>query len=110
MNKDDCRLSINGWFHSKTVPTYKPLEYAIPNYGLFSNKSTTPIEIDIDLDVWINSDYLNEDTTTYIQKHIEEESEISLHNYFKEEAFRDILENIRSDGKDLYLILLTCKN
>lgn len=92
-----CRLSINGWFHTKTSPVFKTPHY-YPLEGLFSNIELKAKEVDIDLESWINEDYLEMGAISLIQKQIEENSEISLKHFFKEESFREILEILQSKG------------
>lgn len=93
----DCRLSINGWFHTKTprifqTPLYQPL------HGLFSTNEFKAKEVDIELESWINEDYLEVEAINLIQKQIEENSEISLKNFFKDESFREISQILQSKG------------
>ncbi|KAF2899753.1 hypothetical protein ILUMI_02531 [Ignelater luminosus] len=104
LNKNDCRMSINGWFHTKVPPVFNVPPYVPSNFGLFSNTSTKPQELDLDLESWINPEYLDSETAHYIQEHIEEHSEISLHNYFKEEAFQEVLNDLQHHNVNWTLI------
>lgn len=100
----DCRLSINGWFHTKTPPVFKTPLYQ-PSDGLFSKNEFKAKEVDIELESWINEDYLEVEAINLIQKQIEENSEISLKNFFKEESFREISQILQSKGMiSFYLV------
>ncbi|CAG9763902.1 unnamed protein product [Ceutorhynchus assimilis] len=86
------RLSINGWFHTKSpekfeAPLYKP-------QGLFADTYSSPKTIDIDLKSWINIDYLSPKSIQLIQNHVEENSEISLKNFLKLEPFQAIIAQL----------------
>ncbi|XP_018577996.1 prolyl 3-hydroxylase OGFOD1 isoform X2 [Anoplophora glabripennis] len=96
---NNCRLSINGWFHTKyppifQTPPYKPLEN-----GLYSKNFIKAKDVDIELVSWINEDYLEMKAVKLIQKHIEENSEISLRNFFKKESFNEIVQSL--NNKDI---------
>lgn len=93
----DCRLSINGWFHTKTPPVFETPPYQ-PTDGLFSKIEFKAKEVDIELESWINEDYLEVGAINLIQKQIEENSEISLKNFFKDESFREVLRILQSKG------------
>lgn len=93
----DCRLSINGWFHTKTPPIFQTPLYQ-PLDGLFSRNKFKAKEVDIELESWINEDYLEVEAINVIQKQIEENSEISLKNFFKDESFREISQILQSKG------------
>lgn len=96
----DSRLSINGWFHTKTPPVFETPLYNPPE-GLFGKTALKAKEVDIELESWINEDYLEVGAITVIQKQIEDNSEISLDNFFKEESFREILQILQSKGNFL---------
>lgn len=93
--KDHCRLSINGWFHTKTPPVFQTPFYTAPPDGLFGNQRLKPKELDLDLESWIKPDYLDAKNIVYIQKYIEDNSEISLPGYLKKEAFEGVLESLK---------------
>ncbi|KAJ8920215.1 hypothetical protein NQ315_011876 [Exocentrus adspersus] len=97
ISTNNCRLSINGWFHTKDPPIfhspiYKPLEN-----GLYGKNYTTAKEVDIELTSWINDDYLEAKAIKLIQKHIEENSEISLRSFLKKESFNEVLRTLKSE-------------
>ncbi|KAG5870883.1 hypothetical protein JTB14_035751 [Gonioctena quinquepunctata] len=94
---DDCRLSINGWFHTKVPPVFKTPQYNPPESGLYSNRCIKAKEVDIDLESWINEDYLNFKSIKLIQNQIEENSEISLKMFFKNESFGEVLHSLQSE-------------
>lgn len=97
--KNHCRLSINGWFHTKTPPVFQSPFYTAPPGGLFGNQRLKPKELDLDLESWVKLDYLDAKNIVYIQKYIEHNSEISLPGYFKREAFEGVLESLKYEGK-----------
>jgi len=84
------RLSINGWFHTKDPPVFNTPVYNPLEDGLYSKKYTSPKVVDINLESWINNDYLDKSSVQLIQKHIEEHSEISLRDYLKHESFSEV--------------------
>lgn len=91
---EDCRLSINGWFHGKAQVN--------PELPLDTTCHTRPLKakvVDIDLDSWISDEYLNVNAMNVIQRQIEENSEISLKHFFKQESFNEILQTLQSKGK-----------
>lgn len=102
--KNHCRLSINGWFHTKTPPVFQTPFYAAPPGGLFGNQRLGPKELDLDLESWIKPDYLDAKNIVYMQKYIEDNSEISLHGYFKREAFEGVLESLKYQGKQQFVL------
>ncbi|XP_056635786.1 prolyl 3-hydroxylase OGFOD1 [Diorhabda carinulata] len=93
---DDCRLSINGWFHVKSPPVFKQPIYLPLNDGLYSRNYIKAKEVDIDLESWISEEYLNPKSVKLIQRHIEENSEISLRKFFKMECFSEISHTLES--------------
>lgn len=96
--KDDCRMSINGWFHCKNAPVHKSLPKKRPDKGLYSNSFLQAQDVDIDLDTWISSIYLEAEAMAEIQRQIEDNSEISLRKFFNDEPFEEVLSNLRYDG------------
>ncbi|XP_050499772.1 prolyl 3-hydroxylase OGFOD1 isoform X1 [Diabrotica virgifera virgifera] len=93
---DDCRLSINGWFHVKIPPVFKAPIYHPLNDGLYSKNSIKAKEVDIDLVSWLSEDYLNSKSIKIIKKHIQENSEISLRKFFRSECFNEISRTLDS--------------
>ncbi|CAG9856822.1 unnamed protein product [Phyllotreta striolata] len=87
---DDTRLSINGWFHVRIPPTFITPPYSPLENGLYSKNTLKAKDVDIDLDSWVSEDYLDRKTIKMIQKHIEENSEISLRKFLKTECFDEI--------------------
>ncbi|KAF7279201.1 hypothetical protein GWI33_007607 [Rhynchophorus ferrugineus] len=91
-----CRLSINGWFHTKDPPVFHTPPYEpLPN-SLFSDYRTRPNVVDIELESWINDEYLEPKVVKSIQQYIEENSEISLKQFLKVQCFTEILEQLQS--------------
>ncbi|KAJ8928038.1 hypothetical protein NQ314_019450 [Rhamnusium bicolor] len=101
---NDCRLSINGWFHTKIPPTFEMPLYTPLENGLYSKNIIKVKEVDIDLESWINEDYLEVKAIKVIQEYIEVNSEISLRGFFKKESFNEILQTLKSEGNELYCI------
>lgn len=96
---DHCRISINGWFHTKKPEKFKAPMLVPPKAGLFSFKNLSPQAAAISLGDWINSEYLKTDIKKQIQHHIEGESEISLNAFFVDEKFNGLCEVLKNDGK-----------
>lgn len=91
-------MSINGWFHCKNAPIYKTPTRKRPEKGLYSNQMVPAEDIDIDLETWISSIYLEGDAIVEIQRQIEDNSEISLRKFFNEEPLEELLANLQYDG------------
>lgn len=96
--KNDCRMSINGWFHVSTPPVFEIPPFIPPSEGVYGTKAITQQSIDIDLDTWISPYYLNPPAVREIQGQMEEDSEISLRKYFKDEPFNEVLECLQYEG------------
>ncbi|XP_050313295.1 prolyl 3-hydroxylase OGFOD1 [Anthonomus grandis grandis] len=91
------RLSINGWFHTKKPPVFTTPLYVTPSEGLYSQNYLHSKAVDINLESWINDEYLDPKAIRLIQKHVEENSEISLRNFFKKESFQEVSENLQQN-------------
>lgn len=91
-------MTINGWFHCKTPPIYKPPPRKRPETGLYSSQSIAAQNVDIDLEAWISSIYLEGDAIAEIQRQIEDNSEISLRKFFNGEPLDELLSNLQYDG------------
>lgn len=99
LNKDFCRLSINGWFHVEVPPTFDtPLCKEISS-GLYSKEFMLPVNLNFELEAWIKPDYLKQITITFVQHFIQENSEISLKNFFKIDKISEIVNNLKSESK-----------
>ncbi|CAH0555517.1 unnamed protein product [Brassicogethes aeneus] len=92
----DCRLSINGWFHTKIPPVFETPVYDASISAIFGDKYLKSREVDIDLQTWICEDYLETKSVKLIQQHIEENSEISLKHFLKQEPFNEVLKILKS--------------
>lgn len=97
-------MSINGWFHTKISPTFQSPPYKPLENGLYSKSCIKAKEVDIELVSWINEDYLDMKAIKLIQKHIEENSEISLRSFFKKESFNEILQTLKDEGNNKYFL------
>lgn len=91
-------MSINGWFHGNIKKTYETPIYIPPTKGLFSDINLSPVSTDINIEEWISFSYLGADTIGQIQGEIEERSEISLQNYFKEEKYNELIIVLNDTG------------
>ncbi|KAF5298184.1 hypothetical protein FQA39_LY02608 [Lamprigera yunnana] len=96
LNWDDCRMSINGWFHTKTPLVFNTPLYIKPTYGLFCDITMIPHNIDVDLKLWIQPVYLDPENAQHIQKQMEEDSEISLRNFLTDMAWEQMYNVIQS--------------
>ncbi|CAH1773810.1 unnamed protein product [Owenia fusiformis] len=83
------RLSVNGWFHGPNIPRPKrhievprPLEPHIPT------------EEDI-LYEWVNPIYLDINVQSQIQEKFEEDSEIELKEFIKEEKYQQLVQEMK---------------
>lgn len=95
------RLSINGWFHTKAPPVLNaPLYKPLPN-SLYSHDCHHSKLVDIDLATWVKEDYLNSKTIKLIQSYVEENSEISLKEFFRKESFAAVSDSLKSHGESL---------
>lgn len=96
-------MSINGWFH-----TSKPLLHHAPTLrlsqtGLYSNNHIKHQNMEIDLDAWVTPMYLESRSIRQIQTHMENDSEISLRSFFREEFIGVVLKALNYEGKKIYL-------
>lgn len=98
VTKNNCRLTVNGWFHCSKVPKFNVPEYPPPKFGLFGDDTLKPFETGIDLKGWIKENYLQSHIMQQIQQHIEEYSEISLENFFIDSKFQDLVNQLDSTG------------
>lgn len=98
---EDCRLSINGWFHGRI-----PASVELPPEPSCHNSVLKAKVVDIDLESWISDEYLNVNAMNVIQRQIEENSEISLRNFFKHESFNEILQTLQSKGNQILIYVI----
>ncbi|KAJ8932550.1 hypothetical protein NQ318_000702 [Aromia moschata] len=88
---NNCRLSINGWFHTKVPPTFETPPFKPLTNGLYSKNVIKAKEVDIDLESWINEDYLEIKAIKLIQKHIEGKLRNFIKKFFQKRIiYRDI--------------------
>ncbi|XP_045473021.1 prolyl 3-hydroxylase OGFOD1 [Harmonia axyridis] len=100
---EDTRLTINGWFHVRTPPEFQSPHFEYPVSSLLGKTELKPIEKDLLLESWVRESYLNNEDGTLedIQKYIEENSEISLTDFFRKEALDEVeqcLEMVEENG------------
>lgn len=93
---EDTRLTINGWFHVKTAPIFKMPKFVYPENTLFGNRDLQSEDNDLVLESWIRDTYLQKQVTDDIQRSIEEESEISLDNFFNDEIYNEVEEALKT--------------
>lgn len=98
---EHCRYSINGWFHTREENPHTPPVLEPPLNGLFGINFLTPLDYKINLLSWISPDYLHRNSKAEIQRQIEMESEVSLHNFFKKDKYEDLFEAITNNGKSI---------
>lgn len=99
LNKDYCRFSINGWFHVEVPPKFDAPLYKEMSSGLYGKHSILPTDLILELESWIMPDYLKQRTITFVQHHIEENSEISLKNFFRFDKIKEIINNLGNESK-----------
>uniref|UniRef100_A0A3Q3WT08 Uncharacterized protein n=1 Tax=Mola mola TaxID=94237 RepID=A0A3Q3WT08_MOLML len=89
LTPDKCRLSLSGWFHGPSLerpPRY--LEALIPRNPHLPRDESVLLE-------WVNPVYLDISYQEQIQKEFEENSEIQLKDFLKDEKFREVSEALR---------------
>ncbi|XP_066258188.1 prolyl 3-hydroxylase sudestada1 [Euwallacea similis] len=92
------RLSINGWFHTKPPPVFEIPRYVPSDNSLYSNNYKQSKKVNVNLEVWVRDEYLDNMAIKQIQKHIEENSEISLKSFFIDETFKEISRTLQEDN------------
>ncbi|KAK5645035.1 hypothetical protein RI129_006335 [Pyrocoelia pectoralis] len=95
INRDDCRMSINGWFHSKNDLPHKPLQ-TTSSGAVFSDNFLKPKMLDFSLESWIHPHYLDYEIIESIQQQIEDESEIALQYFIKADMWQNVVSNLYS--------------
>ncbi|XP_030764497.1 prolyl 3-hydroxylase OGFOD1 isoform X2 [Sitophilus oryzae] len=93
---DKYRLSINGWFHIKKPPIFSAPSYKPSNKSLYSDNYFNAKTVDIELESWINDEYLEYKVIRSVQSYIEETSQVSLKQFLKDESFTEILTTLES--------------
>uniref|UniRef100_A0A7N6F5U6 Prolyl 4-hydroxylase alpha subunit domain-containing protein n=1 Tax=Anabas testudineus TaxID=64144 RepID=A0A7N6F5U6_ANATE len=89
LSQDKCRLSLGGWFHGPSLerpPRY--IEPLVPRSPHIPRDETLLLE-------WVNPVYLDISYQEQIQEEFEDNSEIQLKDFLKEEKFREVNEQLR---------------
>ncbi|XP_014835935.1 PREDICTED: prolyl 3-hydroxylase OGFOD1 [Poecilia mexicana] len=92
LTQDKCRLSLSGWFHGPSLerpPRFK--EPSILKHPHLPRDETVLFE-------WVNPLYLDISYQEQIQTEFEDNSEIQLKDFLKEEKFREVSEALRQTG------------
>lgn len=87
-----CRLSINGWFHTKTNPIFETPLFTFLDNSLHGSIKYTASFFDGDLKSWITSTYLDQDVRVDIKDYFEENSEVQLKDFFRPEALSELMD------------------
>ncbi|XP_060532413.1 prolyl 3-hydroxylase OGFOD1 [Cylas formicarius] len=95
---NDCRLSINGWFHTKTPPVFKTPEFIPSESSIYGQVAVKAKDVDVDLAFWLDDNYVAPEAIRVIQRHIEEHSEISLRHFFKPNLFDNVVKELRKEN------------
>ncbi|XP_013406972.1 prolyl 3-hydroxylase OGFOD1 [Lingula anatina] len=93
LTSDKTRLSVNGWFHGPTVPRSAPPYDELPRP--LQKYVSVPEEF---LYEWINPIYLDMEVQAEIQEKFENESEIQLQDFLKEEKYNAVMAALRTDS------------
>ena len=92
--KNFSRLSINGWFHFINLDEEIP-PYEVPP-DIVRGVTSPSIPSEIELNLWINKNYLGWDNIEKINAQIESSSEISLVNFFMKDKFAEVLDALEA--------------
>lgn len=95
LTQDKTRLSVGGWFHGSTHP--RPPRCVTPISS--SNVPKPPTETEEELFFsWINLEYVDDTMQMQIRVEFEENSEISLQNFFDPEKIAQLSDILSRDG------------
>ncbi|KAI4872983.1 hypothetical protein NFI96_023671 [Prochilodus magdalenae] len=89
LTEGKCRLSLSGWFHGPSLlrpPRY--IEPPIPRHTHTLRDESVLFE-------WVNETYMNPLYQAQVQQEFEDNSEIRLPNFLKEEKFKEVSEALR---------------
>lgn len=95
---DYPRLTINGWFHGEENKDFQEMTNSIIRQYIslnFEKPLSSLNELSL-LENYINEMYLEENIKKAIQKHIEDNSEISLQDFLHLQKYEEILNEIKS--------------
>lgn len=86
LSENKCRLSLSGWFHGPSVERPpRHTETPVPRSPHLPRDETLLLE-------WLNPLYLDCVYQSQVQEEFEDNSEIQLKNFLKEEKFREVSE------------------
>ncbi|XP_057299979.1 prolyl 3-hydroxylase OGFOD1-like [Hydractinia symbiolongicarpus] len=93
ISKDKHRLTISGWFHGKHVTTESSSDppMSVKTSPALPEKDELLLE-------WINPTYLTPDIVDDISEQFEEESEIQLKDFLKEEKISLVLNELSNNS------------
>lgn len=89
LSEGKSRLSVNGWYHS--VPLPRPARYVEPSRPKWK---FTEIEEEMVYN-WLNPIYLEEKVQLQIREKFEEDSEIELQGFLREDKYQEVVDNLR---------------
>ena len=95
LNFDYPRLTINGWFHGFT--DNKDFDEDHIKFLIEPLVYTPQLKMSIELNEFINDEYLKADIKNSIQQSIEENSETALEEYFAPDFYDAILDCLTGD-------------
>lgn len=91
----ECRLSINGWFHTKTNPVFATPVFNFLDNSLYGCIKHSQSVFDGDLKSWIIDTYLNTGTAKDIRDYFEHNSEVQLRDFFRPEPLSELIDIFR---------------
>lgn len=95
-SKNYCRLSINGWFHTKEPLKFETPTYEKPKCGILSDTLQIVENNEINLEDWVGPRFLNEAYIGDIQGYMEESSQLSLATFFNSNKMKRVVEVLNS--------------
>lgn len=91
LSEGKCRLSINGWYHF-AAPLPRPPRYVEPP---LPRRSFVEIEEELVYE-WLNPIYLEEKVQAQILEKFEEDSEIELQGFLREDKYQELVEQLKN--------------
>ncbi|XP_059099448.1 prolyl 3-hydroxylase OGFOD1-like [Tigriopus californicus] len=95
LTQDKTRLSVGGWFHGSTQPRPTKTSMAIVSNSVPKPPTETEEELFFS---WINLEYVDDTMQMQIRVEFEENSEISLQNFFDPEKIAQLSDILGRDG------------
>ncbi|XP_074641970.1 prolyl 3-hydroxylase OGFOD1-like [Tubulanus polymorphus] len=89
LTEDKTRLSVNGWFHGPNIKRPSPYVEAARRFFPYVTVD------DSILGEWISPIYLDLEVQAQIQDKFEQESEIELQGFLKEEKYAELVEALK---------------